>query len=176
MNRNVTFIDELPFLDDLETQNAVGMKGGARSNGMAMIPNSELNQIQKFIRNNEYNPPAESGMTGNPQQKVIQQKVIQQMQTQKQPQLQQMQQQMVHASQFQNEMIEMPIQYPQPQQQIQPQYIYQTIEPNCVNVADHTANCIVCSRLYNNDKSIYVVIIMILTIICILLLKRVLNV
>jgi hypothetical protein len=48
--------------------------------------------------------------------------------------------------------------------------------PTCIDVADHVANCPVCSRLYNNnDKTIYIISIIVLIIICLLLLKRVLE-
>ena len=48
--------------------------------------------------------------------------------------------------------------------------------PNCVDVADHVKNCSVCSRLYHTDKTIYFIIIAILSIICIILLKKVIDV
>ena len=46
---------------------------------------------------------------------------------------------------------------------------------NCRDVAHHTSNCPVCSKLYKNDKTIYWVIIIILVIICILLFNKVLD-
>ena len=42
---------------------------------------------------------------------------------------------------------------------------------NCVDVANHSKNCPVCSKLYNNDKSIYILIIGLLAIICVILFK-----
>lgn len=49
-------------------------------------------------------------------------------------------------------------------------------ELNCVNICNHIKNCPVCNRLYNsNDKTIYIIIIIILGILCLLLLKRVLK-
>lgn len=47
---------------------------------------------------------------------------------------------------------------------------------NCVDVAMHIQECPICSKFYNGDKSLYVIVIVILAIICLLLLKRVLNV
>jgi hypothetical protein len=47
---------------------------------------------------------------------------------------------------------------------------------SCVNVADHASQCQVCSKLYQNDKTVYIVAIVILTIICIILLKRILEI
>lgn len=42
---------------------------------------------------------------------------------------------------------------------------------NCVDVANHTRNCPVCSKLYNNDRSIYILIIGLLALICVILFK-----
>lgn len=49
-------------------------------------------------------------------------------------------------------------------------------EPNCVDVANHIKTCPICSRLYDQDRTIFYVIIALLIIICLFLLKRVLNV
>ena len=48
--------------------------------------------------------------------------------------------------------------------------------PTCIEVADHIANCPICSKFYNNDKTIYIIAIIMLAIVCILLLKRVLDI
>jgi len=48
--------------------------------------------------------------------------------------------------------------------------------PSCLDVADHINACPICSRFYNNDKTLYVIAIAVLAIICILLLKKVLDV
>ena len=47
---------------------------------------------------------------------------------------------------------------------------------NCRDVAGHASNCDVCSKLYKNDKTFYIIAICILVIICILLFKRILDV
>lgn len=47
---------------------------------------------------------------------------------------------------------------------------------NCIDIANHIKDCPICSKFYDNDKTVYIVIIVLLTIICLLLLKRVLNV
>lgn len=52
---------------------------------------------------------------------------------------------------------------------------YEMAQLSCVNVADHALSCPVCSRLYNNDRTVYIIAIVILIIICILLLKRILE-
>lgn len=47
--------------------------------------------------------------------------------------------------------------------------------PTCLEIADHVGACPICSRFYKNDNTIYIIAIVILAIICILLLKKVLN-
>lgn len=46
----------------------------------------------------------------------------------------------------------------------------------CIDVARHIQNCPVCQKIYHHDKSLYIIIIIILSIVCVLLLKKVLNV
>jgi hypothetical protein len=48
--------------------------------------------------------------------------------------------------------------------------------PSCLDVAEHIANCPICSKFYNNDKTIYIISIFVLIVIVILLLKRVLDI
>jgi hypothetical protein len=48
--------------------------------------------------------------------------------------------------------------------------------PSCLSVAEHIASCPICSKFYNNDKTIYIIAIVVLALVCILLLKRVLDV
>lgn len=62
----------------------------------------------------------------------------------------------------------------QPPQQFNPQNMGPSY--NCVDVANHVQNCPVCSKFYNNDKTVYILAIVILSIVCLLLLKKVLNV
>ena len=48
--------------------------------------------------------------------------------------------------------------------------------PSCLDVAEHVSKCPICSKFYNTDKTIYIIAIITLAIICILLLKKVLDV
>ena len=48
--------------------------------------------------------------------------------------------------------------------------------PSCLDVAEHISKCPICSKFYNTDKTIYIIAIITLVIICILLLKKVLDV
>jgi hypothetical protein len=45
----------------------------------------------------------------------------------------------------------------------------------CIDVADHTANCVVCSKLYANNNTIFILIIVFLALVNLLLLKRILE-
>jgi len=154
-NKNITMIDDLPFLDDIENNTL-------NNNGLTMIPSDTSSKVQKFIRNtNTHNPQFESGMNMNqlpsPQQQYVSQ-----------------------PPQFMNEIIDDPRNYQniQPMQyEPQQQRRYNNYdEPTCIQVADHTMNCVVCSKLYQCNNTGYIVIIILLAIISILLLKRVLNV
>ena len=48
--------------------------------------------------------------------------------------------------------------------------------PSCLDVAEHIANCPICSKFYNTNNTIYIIAIIVLSIICILLLKKVLDI
>jgi hypothetical protein len=159
-NKNITMIDDLPFLDDLENNTR-------NNNGLMMIPSDTSSKVQKFIRNtNTHNAPYESGMNMNQSQPPPQQFVSQQ-----QP-----------PPQFMNEIIDDPRNYQQMQfepeqyERKQQRRYNDFNEPTCIQVADHTMNCVVCSKLYQCNNTGYIVVIILLAIISVLLLKRVLNV
>jgi hypothetical protein len=48
--------------------------------------------------------------------------------------------------------------------------------PSCIDVAEHIATCPVCSKIHKCDNTIYIVTIVILVIVCLILLKKVLDV
>lgn len=48
-------------------------------------------------------------------------------------------------------------------------------ELTCRNIYNHIKECDICGKLYNNDKTIYIIIIAILAFICIILAKKVMN-
>jgi len=41
-------------------------------------------------------------------------------------------------------------------------------EPTCLEMAQHVKNCPICTKFYDNDKTVYIIIIIVLAIICIL--------
>jgi len=178
-NKQITMIDDLPFLDELENP---------RSNGLTMIPTDNMPTVQKFIRNNNYNPPVESGMSNQPSPNIHQQQhnnhqqeQYQQYQQHQHQHQQQHQQQKHNQESFEHEMFNDPrifmSQFQEPQEQTHThRFFHNPNEPSCIVVAEHTTNCIVCSKLYQNNTTGYIIVIIILAIISILLLKRVLNV
>lgn len=48
-------------------------------------------------------------------------------------------------------------------------------EISCIEIANHVRSCPICSKFYDNDKSVYVIIIVILAIVCAILFKKVLE-
>ena len=47
---------------------------------------------------------------------------------------------------------------------------------HCIDISKHIQECPICSKFYHNDKTIYIIAIVVLSIVCLLLLKRVLYV
>lgn len=54
-------------------------------------------------------------------------------------------------------------------------YILPHGSPSCIDVANHIELCPICSRYYKQDNSLYIIIIVVLSILCILLAKKVLK-
>lgn len=169
MNR-VTMLDDLPRLDDIESKYSSSPDG---------------NKFQKFIRNNGYTTPSESGM-GMP--KSVFPPI---------PYNPQLPQQNVHPQQFpqQNNMAQPFSQhstqqsfYPmsqqsgydstpsyQPYTEETPIEHYQHDDLSCLRVSRHATNCQVCSRLYNNNLNVILFTLIVLQIIIVLILLRQLN-
>ncbi len=49
------------------------------------------------------------------------------------------------------------------------------LEMNCINIAQHIDLCPICSRLYDTDKTLYILAIMGLLILCFLMVKRIVK-
>jgi len=158
---NVTMIDDLPYLEDLERQSYI--------NG---VPPAELKQVSKFIRDTAYNPPNESGMGFHSQQFSHPPSRYQ-----KQPSQQNIQAQPKPPQQSQSQMImiEQNIDPDFMRQQQQQQQMHKILSLSCIDVAEHTSNCIVCSKLYNTDTSLYIIVISILLLVSAILFKKVLD-
>lgn len=46
---------------------------------------------------------------------------------------------------------------------------------NCISIAQHIEACPICSRLYDTDKTLYILAIMGLLILCFLMVKRIIK-
>ena len=143
--RNVTMIDDLPDLEDLESRQGIhGWSPNMMGVGQHVPfqhqgpPGGIPDKFRKFIRPNMGPPRPESGMApyggGPPPQQEF----------------------------FAPPQQEAPMRPP-------------AGSPTCLEIADHVGSCPICSRFYKNDNTAYIIAIVILAIICILLLKRVLN-
>lgn len=47
---------------------------------------------------------------------------------------------------------------------------------NCITIAQHIDNCPICSRLYDTDKTLYILAIIGLLILCFLMVKRIIKI
>ena len=142
-NKNITYVDDLPELEDLEHNN-----------------NSEFSEqnipekFRKFIRRPMGPAPMESGMA--PYNPPYNQQEQQQLHSHPQQ----------HSQNFLVQQPPMPGSYSLEEN---------SKSPTCLEIADHVSNCPICSKFYKNDNSIYIIAIIILSIMCVLLLKRVLD-
>ena len=162
MNR--TYIDELPFLEDVLSSEKQMINGG-----LGMIPSSESGNIKRFIRNNEYNLPPEAGMNTAKQQLLEEQELLKQQQLYEE---QQLNEHIQHQDKYNRHSYE---DKKKDKKKHHNRIYNEDCDLNCISVADHAANCIVCSKLYTNDKSLYLAIIGVLIIICIILMKKVVE-
>jgi hypothetical protein len=151
INNNTTPIDMLPYLDDIES-NKQGMHSSQ----------PDIKKIQnKFLKNNHY-PPSDSGMNTNigyrskhEENNTIYDNYKVPYKSEKIPQYEEQQEQQ--------------------EQQQQIKYKMAADSPSCITVAEHIANCPICSKFYNNDKTPYIIAIIILLLVCVLLIKKVLD-
>ncbi len=154
MNRhqNVTFINDLPDLEQLEYQedrpqnqfnsdNSFNHPNYNKAYGGQDTNREDPDKYKKYIRNNSYNLPKDAGMGYNNN-------------TQYNP------------SQNLEKNIE----------QIYEPIISNYNIPNCIQISEHIRDCPICTRFYKNDNTIHIIIIIILSIMCLLLLKRVLDI
>ena len=149
----VTFIDDLPELEDVEQQ-------GPRISMQNSNPQID-DKFKKYIRSDSI-PHENSGMVAPQQQYHNHHHMMQQNHVNP-----------IHL----NHRYQIPSSddgnlqhYMQRDQQLVKAQL------SCVDIAEHVQNCPVCGKLYKNDNTMYVGIIAILVILCILLIKRVLEV
>ena len=153
--QRVTMIDDLPNLEDLE--GGGGGPGGYRSMALPSergdnfpnqggLPPGIGESYQKYLRGSYKPMSKQSGMYAEAYDDVTH--------------------------------ITPPPQLLAPPQVMEPMAIprYEPQQYNCIDIANHVQSCPICSRFYANDRTVYIIAIVVLTIVCLLLLKRVLNV
>jgi hypothetical protein len=145
--KNVTYLENLPELEDSDTRSVInsGMKNQYQHNNFQ----DTSDKIRKFIRPNMGPPHSQSGMN-----------------------IYQHREQSEH--QFEPRSDQPFFQPPQKFQQ-EPTYKQVSDSPNCLQIHDHVQNCPICSKFFKHNNVVYIITITVLSIICILLLKRVLN-
>ena len=142
---NITNIRDLPNLDDIENS----------YQGAQYIPEEHVTKMQKFIRPEfEMNPysgmVADNGyLGGTPIQMLNQEQSVNMQSAQAQP------------------------------AQVQPQspltFSRNIDEPTCLEFANHFEKCPICSKFYKNDKSLYIITIGVLALLCLILLKKIIE-
>ena len=180
--KNVTFIDDLPDIEDIGEGNMM------EENKNTIIPDEQGSQIyKKFIRNHDRTPDPQSGMISN--NTFIQPHQQQQMQYAQYAQYPQYPQQM--QPQYP--------QYPQNPRMMQQPYPLNTKENyddgdgdeddsdfvvnsgkrlnkciyiNCRDIACHVTECPVCCKLYKSDSTVFIVIIILLSCLVLFLLQK----
>ena len=162
-NKNFTLIEDLEDIEDIEDIEDVEEtdKYDAKNNV----------NVEKFIRkSNNKNFPLNSGMNYNNTEynpRLFKTDPIQHSPSE-------------HIPSQQNHIY--PSQYNRPyERHLNENDYYEPYEntktpPTCVEISDHVKNCSVCSRLYQMDKTLYIIAIIVLAIICIILLKRIIDV
>lgn len=143
--RNVTAIEDLPDLDMVEPPHRQPME-----QRQALTPD----QYSKFIRTNREMYQG-SGMEGYGKGENY---------TTSQG----------HPNSYQRQEATEGYQEP-PQPAPRTQYPAHLTQHSCLDIAGHIQDCPICSRFYNTDKTIYIIIIVILSLICLLLIKKILN-
>ena len=163
---NTTSIDDLPdmspeFQARIGRGENMGQRGENYINSNHQVPYQggnhlrpdEVNMTRKFLREN-HNPLPQSGMSSSDYM-----------------QMQQQQQQQQNNQRLREEVQN----YQQPSYvQEQPRYRSDS-EPSCLDINGHIENCPLCKKFYKQDKTIYLIIIAILSVLCVLMVKKILN-
>lgn len=152
---NVTPIEFLPNLEDIDS--SYNTNTSRNYSGVTMVPSDEVKRVSRNIRDSHVTP-SQAGMNhyNNHNMPVT------------------MSNDMVN---YGNHNYENPNYGVMIDQQEKPFTTFNMPKdsPSCLSFAEHHANCPICSRFYNNDKTIYIIAIVVLSIVCILLLNRLLN-
>lgn len=140
--KNVTYIKDLPELEDLESQQQFQHHGP---------PSGLPEKYQKFIRPNMGPSPVESGMNSSSYHQEFSDN------SRGDPRGDNS-----RGDEPYNSMSEV-------------REGYENRSSHCIDIFQHIESCPICSKFFKKDYSVYIIAIVLLSIICILLLKRVLN-
>jgi hypothetical protein len=151
---NITYIDDLPELEDLERapQSALRNNKNYKYQSSDVLPPGEEHKFQKFIRNG-HSTPIEAGMQQSFNNNNLLESPNISVSNISVPNIKE------NTEQFHGKTYNMP-----------------ENSPSCIDFYEHVSNCPICSKYYNNDKTVYIIAIIALSIIVMLLLKRVLDV
>jgi hypothetical protein len=146
---------ELLDLDDLDNQSSMGSHNIPNVNMNSVEENMEFPDMQKYQKNIRNTTREINGLAGmNPTMKN---------QTMTNPTIQQKSEESYTPQIMEYQQNSAPV--------------YSTREPiTCIEIAEHVSNCPICSKLYKSDCTIYIIAIVVLAIICILLLKKTLDI
>ena len=147
-NNNVQQVTPIEFLSDLEE-----LESGNHKSDMSN-PHQDNNKYKKYIRNENQKISSHAGMNPAP----IQQRTYNHNNDHNHSYSQE-----VYGTQIKHENGVKTFNMP-------------ANSPSCLDVAEHIANCPICSKFYNTDKTVYIIAIVILFIIVFLLLKKILDI
>lgn len=159
MKKNVTFIDDLVDMDSLTGGSDYISKGNIERDAYT-------NQVQnRHIR--KHDKDLTYAMNGGMMQPNI-------------PQLSHQHNQYIRENfqlqPFQQLSPQVPQQiiYEEPVVKTQRSF-YDTEDLSCMTIANHIKDCPICSKFYNCDNSIYIVCIVLLIMVCVILLKKIIE-
>jgi hypothetical protein len=166
----VTMIDDLPELDDLERKPEYNQfnENYQQSKGLDMIPNEIADKYKKMIRD-PYTPVPESGMMlynnehnrgGNYSENY--------------DSFPEDYSRYNHTNSRSNRHNQNNHNVINNDGMIEP--LHKEMYLNCIDFANHVKSCPICSKLYNTDKTIYVISIIGLILLCLFLMKRIANI
>ena len=166
MRKNVTFIDDLIDTDTL-------MSGGGSMGNTDYISKGNMerdeytNQVQNWHIRKQDKDMSYAMNGGMIQSAPIRENFqIQPYQGQGQGQFQQ--------GQFQS--FQQPFVYEEPViKQRQHNHFFDPEELSCMTVSNHIKDCPICSKFYNCDNSMYIVCIVLLIMVCVILLKKIIE-
>lgn len=85
----------------------------------------------------------------------------------------------IHGMEYQAELEERNyrdrLHYPPPIHNIPSQNVHQECVIHCKDILKHIKECEICMKFYNNDKSVYIVLLMLFGLVIIILLKKVME-